>query len=62
MGKSHIVVAGGRKLLEVEILSLSSRKWTNGPKLPHEMDHAASLQIDDDFIILGGSSFGRLPC
>ena len=61
MGEKLIVVAGGRKLLEVEILSLSTGKWTNGPKLPHEMDQAASLQIDHDFIILGGLHLGDCP-
>ena len=56
-----IVVAGGRNLLEVEILSLSTRKWIKGPMLPHEMDKAASLQFEDDFFIVGGLHLGDCP-
>ena len=61
MNEKLIVVAGGRYLLEVEILSLSTRKWINGPVLPHEMDQASSLQNNDDFIIIGGLHLGDCP-
>ena len=64
MSETLIVMAGGRDVLDVELLSLSAsskREWTHGPMLPHEMDNAASLQIDKDFIILGGLHLGECP-
>ena len=61
MNEQFIIVAGGQGLLEVELLSLSIGKFRIGPELPHEMDQAASLQIDDDFIIIGGLHSAECP-
>ena len=56
-----IIIAGGRNVLEIELLSLSSRKWIDGPMLPHELDRAASLQIGESFLVIGGLHLGDCP-
>ena len=61
LNEKIIIVAGGRNLLEVELLSLLTRKWKTGPRLPHEMDNAASLQINENFLIIGGLHLGDCP-
>ena len=56
-----IVVAGGTKLLEVEMVLLSSRKLRIGPMLPHEIDRAATFQTESNFLLIGGLHLGDCP-
>ena len=54
----HSIVAGGFNNLFVELLSLTTLKWTLGPRLPFEMDWASGVQIIDSFHIIGGEHIG----
>ena len=56
-GEEFVVVAGGR-ILEVELLNMKSMRFERGPKLPFEMDWAASFQIGKTFVIVGGEHIG----
>ena len=61
-GRREIVVAGGREILESEIFSFVSNEWRDGHPLPHEMDMAQGVQTgESNFLIIGGSHFGRCP-
>ena len=56
-----IIIAGGKNVLDVEVISLYSEKITVGPPLPHEMYMAAYVQLHKTFIITGGSHMGDCP-
>ena len=55
---SYAVVAGGFKLLPVELLDLKNLRWKPGPFLPFEMDWAAGIQIGQKMLIVGGEHIG----
>ena len=57
-GDEVIVVAGGFENLEVELLSTTSLRWKLGPRLPHELNWAASTMSGDRMVILGGEHIG----
>ena len=52
------IIAGGFEMLQVELLNIVTLKWEYGPNLLFEMNWAASLSINDKFIILGGEHIG----
>ena len=52
------VIAGGFGSLKVELLSLITLKWKEGPDLPHELNWAASSMKDNAMVILGGEHIG----
>ena len=54
----NIVIAGGQGILETEILDMKSLRLKHGPRLPFEMDWAASIEIGSTFAIVGGRHFG----
>ena len=57
----EILTAGGKGILEVELFSLLTGTWRDGPKLPHEMDKAASVKIGKSILLVGGLHLGTCP-
>ena len=56
----EIVVAGGSQVgLLVEILSLSTMEWREGPNLPKDIEFPASVPFGNSFLIIGGSNTGE---
>ena len=55
---NDIIVAGGQKVVETELLDLKSMRIRSGPNLPFEMDWASSVQVDNTFVIVGGEHIG----
>ena len=57
-GEHFIVIAGGFENIDVELMALVSLKWKTGPKLPHELNWAASSMSGDSMMIVGGEHIG----
>ena len=37
-----------------DILDLNTMVWTEGPALPHDVKHPASVQLGNRFLLVGG--------
>lgn len=65
-GEREIVVAGGdaggtfgSSMVSSEIFSLTNMEWRDGPDFPIDVNGAASVQLSQSFLVVGGFSHGE---